>query len=327
MIRVLVVRSEHYQAQAFCAALRQNGLGVCAAVDPSEIEAAVADLRPDLLVVLLGLGIENSVVGSILERHAIPLVACCSPDLAGAAIAEGALWSTSVPSTPDEFAAFSKRLKVLAGVVMVRRRPRGTADNPTGADQVSRLSLVVVGASTGGPESLRQMLVAMPADFPLPVVVVQHISEGFLAPLVEWLDKLVPISCRIGHDGELLRPGQVVFAAEGSHWGVADGRLRRLDGPPENGLRPSVARLFASVLGQSQSIAAVLLSGMGTDGAQEMKRLREQGALTFVEDEASCAVFGMPGEAVRLGASAMVLKPPGIGRRLVLAAAGKVEAE
>ncbi len=180
---------------------------------------------------------------------------------------------------------------------------------------------VAVGASTGGPHALAEMLSAIPGDFLPPILVVQHIAAGFLEGMAQWLTQSTELKVKVAEDGESLLPGTVYLAPEGHHMGVSDMKVLLSDEPSEHGVKPSVSVLFRSL---KKSIgpctAGVLLSGMGTDGAQELKEMRDLGALTFAQDKESSVIWGMPGEAVRLSAACRILPPKAIGRALGLCA-------
>jgi two-component system chemotaxis response regulator CheB len=168
-----------------------------------------------------------------------------------------------------------------------------------------------MGASTGGPAAVSTILHALPRDFALPVLLVQHISEQFDTAMVEWLEAQSGVPVRNVVDGEPLPPpGQacVRMAPGNRHLVLRAGRLRLVDGPERHSCRPSVDELFESAA-DALGAAAIgcLLTGMGRDGAEGLAALRRAGAPTLVEDEASCVVFGMPREAIRLGAAQHVV--------------------
>lgn len=186
----------------------------------------------------------------------------------------------------------------------------------------SELHWVAIGASTGGPPAVRELLEALPTPCPVRVVIVQHIAAGFEEAMVEWLARDLGRDIRLADDGEEPRPGSVRFAPAGAHLRLsADGSLR-LDRrtPPRSGHRPSVDELFFSCARNlPQRSAGVLLSGMGSDGAAGLLALRRAGGLTVVQDAASSAIWGMPRAALDCGAADLALSPREIGRTLVRA--------
>lgn len=170
---------------------------------------------------------------------------------------------------------------------------------------------VVIGASTGGPGAVREILRGLPADFPLPILLVLHLSEPFEHALVEWLGQATPIPVRHAVEGELLPPAGrpvVVMARANRHLRLREGRLWLTDEPERYSCRPSVDVLFESVAQELGARAiGCLLTGMGLDGAKGLQALRKAGATTLAQDEASSVVFGMPREAIRLGAAQHVV--------------------
>jgi two-component system chemotaxis response regulator CheB len=224
-------------------------------------------------------------------------------------------------------------IKAMAGVKVVRRRwSRQDRPAPPQREHVSRTSLeqvrlFAIGASTGGPPALQAVFDRLPADLSVPVVVVQHISSGFVHGLARWLDGTTPLRVRVAESDEQLQPGTVYLAPDDRHLLVAaDGRVRLKDSPLVDGHRPSVTALFESVAQNYGSTAiGVLLSGMGGDGARGLRTLYDAGGLTIAQDEATCIIFGMPKEAIGLGAAEEVLPLAEIGPRLAVLAAMRKE--
>ncbi|RYG71427.1 response regulator [bacterium] len=178
--------------------------------------------------------------------------------------------------------------------------------------------LVVIGASTGGPQVLVNVLSGLPRNFSAPILCVQHISKGFLDELVVWLDRQCSLSVSIAVEGEIAKPGHVYFPHEDQHLEIdARGRLHLSSLPPRDGHRPSVTVTFESAAKSYGSGAvAVLMTGMGSDGAVGLRAVREAGGSTIAQSEASCVVFGMPKVAIEMGAAQFVLAPPDIVRKI-----------
>jgi two-component system, chemotaxis family, protein-glutamate methylesterase/glutaminase len=189
--------------------------------------------------------------------------------------------------------------------------------------------LIAIGASTGGPQVLLELLAALPPDFAVPMVVVQHIVPGFTNSLTTWLGSALALPVALAQDGQGLRSG-VCFAPSGQHLVARAGAggglgLHFEDDAPYRGHRPAVGKLFGSLaplVGRGKRVVAVLLTGMGDDGAAGLLALRQAGAVTVAQDEASCIIFGMPGAAVRLGAAQHVLPPARIAALLLRLADG-----
>jgi len=181
-----------------------------------------------------------------------------------------------------------------------------------------RPEVLLIGASTGGPQSIHHVLSGLPQRFPLPILIVQHMSSGFTAGFASWLGDVTKRSVRLAVDGDKPQAGGVLIAPEKLHmeW-RSDRRVHLLAGPTEHGVCPAVSRLFRSALATAGGqVAAVLLSGMGRDGAAELRLLREAGALTIAQDQATSAVHGMPGVAIGLGGAMQVLPDQEIGPAL-----------
>ncbi len=185
--------------------------------------------------------------------------------------------------------------------------------------------VVAMGASTGGPVTVHTILRLLPKDFPLPILLVQHMSPGFVDGFAKWLTQSSAVPVQIALNGELPIPGHAYVAPDGFQMGLTDdGRIALRQASAEDGFCPSVSHLFQSVAAVfGRKAIAVLLSGMGRDGAAEVKVLKEQGAVTIAQDKASSAVYGMPGEAVRLGAATYVLPPEKIAATLATLAHGR----
>ena len=172
--------------------------------------------------------------------------------------------------------------------------------------------MVAIGASTGGPKVLDELLSSLPADFRPAVVVVQHMADGFMPAMVESLRQRCALTIKVAKTGDRLQSGHVLFAPPSAHLTVlTGGRVRIEDSEPVRGFRPSVDVTFASLARNYGARAAgVLLTGMGTDGAAGLLAIRQAGGTTLVQDEDSCVVFGMPRAAIELGAAQHVLAPP-----------------
>jgi len=220
-----------------------------------------------------------------------------------------------------------RTVKLMAEVKVVKRwarQPRGATIPATPPAEIklerrpAEVQLVAIGASTGGPLALQTILSALPRGFSTPTLIVQHMTAGFIEGFVEWLGQTSSLPVRVASQGEDIMPGQCYVAPDGFQMKVrAGGKISLSKDDPENGLRPSVSCLFRSVAQvYGQNAVGVLLTGMGKDGAQEMKLMKEKGATTIAQDEESSVVHGMPGEAIGLGAASYVLSPDRIAAAL-----------
>ena len=184
--------------------------------------------------------------------------------------------------------------------------------------------LVAIGGSTGGPAAVVEILRSLPSGFPLPILLTIHIGEPFGTAFAEWLDGLSNLRVRYAQDGEPMPPVRqpvVLMAPPGRHLVLHDGRLRLTRDPERFSCRPSVDVLFESLARQAgPATVACLLTGMGRDGAAGLLALRHAGALTIAQDEASSVIFGMPREAIEMGAATRVLALDSIAPALVAAA-------
>jgi len=194
--------------------------------------------------------------------------------------------------------------------------PKYSADAVLPANGGSRMlrttdRIIAIGASTGGTEAIREVLMGLPADCPA-IVIAQHIPEAFSLPFTRRMDSLAAMSVVEPADGQQIKPGHVYIAPGGKHLLVErDGahyRCRINDGPPVNRHRPSVDVLFRSVAQNvGPNAVGVILTGMGDDGARGLKEMHDAGAPTLAQDEATSVVWGMPGAAVKLGGVGEVL--------------------
>jgi two-component system, chemotaxis family, protein-glutamate methylesterase/glutaminase len=291
--------------------------------------AALPRLQPDLVTMDIELpgmsGLEA--VEEIMSVRPLPILVLsghvnANTENAAAALAAGALEAFAKDDLdlrdPDgaAAAAFRRRAAVLSRARVIRH-PRGRLKRRSAATAGARTASVVgICASTGGPQVLASLLASLPAQYPIPVLVVQHISAGFTEGLAQWLDRTTRIPVHIAEDGAELERG-VWIAPEGAHLKLeASGKLA-LDRRTVRGHhRPSGDILFESMAAAAgDSAVAVVLTGMGRDGAAGAAAVRARGGLAIAQTEASSAVYGMPKEAAARGAD--LLSPEEIGNLLV----------
>ncbi len=258
--------------------------------------------HPLPVIVVSSLAADHSVALACLEAGAVDLVAKPGGPM-------------SVDATVDDLAA---KIVACARVDRSKLAPLKTAPAPALlARAVTTRHLIAVGASTGGTVALERLFRTFPADFP-PVVAVIHMPEGFTRTFAARLDTIVPMNVREAQHGERILPGTIYLAAGNRHMLVrtvgTDRVLHLSSGPRVFNQRPSVDVLFQSVaecLGRN--VTGILLTGMGKDGAAGLKAIRDAGGTTAAQDEATCVVFGMPKEAIALGAAQAVLPLDSIG--------------
>jgi two-component system, chemotaxis family, protein-glutamate methylesterase/glutaminase len=318
--------------------------------------ALVHDLRPDIVLMDVDMpqmdGLEAT--ERIMSESATPILIVTSSAVYDArgmpfsAIESGALDVFPKPSITDNRSwqnvgdRLRRTVRTLSRVKVVSRR-RKRQDNqspaparhgvlespvqpaPTGHGTRVRLGsgnfprLVAIGTSTGGPLVIRQILENLDAEFQVPMVLVQHIGDEFVHGLVEWLDRNAPVRVVLAGNKQQIEPGTMAVAPGGIHIRVDDAlRIRYFDGPMVHHCKPSVDVMFHSVAKNiGQQSLAVLLTGMGRDGAEGLRAVRACGGTTIAQDQATSVVFGMPGAAVELGAAQHVLSPAGISEVLL----------
>ncbi len=328
-VRVLVVDdSELFRELLAGVVSADRGFELAAvAKDGAEAAQLTRKHRPDVITMDLNMPEADGFAGiaRIMAETPTPiLVLAASPTQAAGfkALSLGALDILEKPHPETDLAEYGRtlraRLRLLAGVKVIRH-PRGLRENkPIAPPSAEPPELVVMGASLGGPRALATILKRLPRSFPLPVAVVQHIADGFTEGLAGWLDMETSLEVSEAVEGEPLRPGRVLLAPSGRHLVVSRGRAHLTDDPPVGTFRPSVTPLFASAArSYGRRACGVLLTGMGRDGAEGLRAIKQRGGTTLVQDEASSAVFGMPRAAIELGAADRVLALDDIPRVLL----------
>ncbi len=340
-VRVVVVAATALRRARLLATLESHGHVVPAtAADADAALRAVADLDPDVLVLdlpLLGGGLD--VVERVMADSPLPVLlvgpAAVDAQEGLAAGAADALPDPRPGRPEDDGAALAARVAVLRRVPVIthpRRRlhPAGHA-SPGTAEPTGRLPLVVVGASTGGPAALGELLSGLPPDLSAAVVVVQHLADGFVGGLASVLDSTCALRVSTAVCGQRLRPGEVVLAPDGANLLLDHGPIVALRAPKPGQLHvPGIDVTFTSAAELCGARAVgVLLTGMGRDGAAGLRTLRDAGAVTLAQDEGSSAVWGMPAAAVALDAVGSLLPLDRIAAAVVAAvgALGSSEAE
>ena len=301
------------------------------AADGDEAVEAMERLEPDVVTMDIHMPRMNGLIATrrIMETHPVPIVVV-SGDLDAEEVAStfSALEAGAVTALPRPQGAghpdhgrqadsFVRTVKLMAEVKVVKRWPRRekaalSPPPPRQAMVPSHPRAVAIGASTGGPMVLQTILAGLRRDFPAPVLIVQHMATGFIKGFAEWLNLTSALPVHLAGNGQRLLPGHAYIAPDDCHMTVTeDGTAIELKStPPENGLRPSVSVLFRSVTQAfGPRAVGILLTGMGSDGAGELKRLREAGAITIVQDRESSVIHGMPGEALKLQAATYTLPP------------------
>lgn len=223
-----------------------------------------------------------------------------------------------------------RTLRLMSEIKVVRRLKRRPARSALAGGgyaeaQAHAFRVVAIGASTGGPSALKTILSELRKDFPVPVLVVQHIAPGFVDGFVTWLRDSAAMSVELARHGEPLAPGRIYVAPDGAHLGVDRDERIALIVPPSKSvgaLCPSAGYLFESMVRvYGPQAVGVLLTGMGRDGADGLLAMKRAGAITIAQDKESSVIHGMPGEAIALGAADFVLPPTRIAELLTTFAA------
>lgn len=330
MIKVLIVddslSAQNILRHIFSQDPEIHIVGMC--TNGEEAIEVINRTKPDVVNLDIHMPIMDglSLTRYLMEKNPLPIVLCSisfEPKDVGKAfqcLEAGALAALEKPVDimAPNFKQLAQKLvstvKLVAGLKVVRRfrRLAKIVEAPPEKLPSSKVKLVVIGASTGGPPVLYEILENLSENVVAPILIVQHIASGFLPGLVDWLQKATHRKIQLAEEGVLIQPQNVYLAPDDRHLEVTkEWRLKLSKAPLVNSVRPSVSHLFDSV-GQTfrgKDVVAVLLTGMGRDGAKELKILKEKGALTFVQSRETCVVFGMPGEAVKIGAACLELSP------------------
>lgn len=302
--------------------------------DGAEAVACAKRDRPDVVLMDLVMPVMDGVAATreIMRVAPCPILVVTATVSGNAALVyealgAGALDAVTTPTfgangALDGSAELLRRVRLVVRA-QSPRQPAASAAVPA-APAPRRASpacpLVAIGASTGGPRAIADVLAALPRPLPFAVVIVQHVSSAFVAGLAEWLASESRRDVRLARSGGRPVAGDIVIAGEDRHLVVAaDGALAYADEPRHSVHRPAVDELFASLARNAAPGVAVLLTGMGRDGAEGLARLRAAGWHTIAQDEATSVVWGMPGAAHRLGAAVETLPVGAIGAAIAAA--------
>ncbi|HVN86031.1 MAG TPA: chemotaxis-specific protein-glutamate methyltransferase CheB [Candidatus Binatia bacterium] len=346
-VRVLVADDSGLMRRTITRILEAEGdmQVIATARDGAEAIELAERLRPNVVTMDVNMPRLDGLraVEVIMGRHPLPVVIISSYTKRGGkaaaqALGYGAIEIVEKPSqvgiTLDlELQAHEIRSKVRAAarVRVVRSASFGmtrstlppprvrTAASRVAARPTNGFPIVAIGASTGGPAALGEMLPLLPEGFRASVMIVQHMPPGYTADLAQCLDQKSAIRVVEGRHGDPVVPGVAYIAPGGLHMEWEQDRIKLHEGPRQNMHRPSVDILFDSLVSVPQRVQCVLLSGMGDDGVEGMKRLRAGGAATIAQDEASSVVWGMPGAAMKSGCAVLQFPPARLAEYLCAA--------
>ena len=349
-IRVLVVDDSAFMRKMVSEIVaRDPALCVIGqARDGADALAKLAALQPDVVTLDVEMPVLDGygTLAQIMQRRPTPVLMLSSLTQAGAdatlrCLEMGAVDVVGKPSGSISLdiekvaAELLAKIKAAAGASVARTvapppgkiavpppdknpslRPLAAAPTSGGEFRAGReqIKALVIGASTGGPRALQTLIPALPADLGLPIVIVQHMPPGFTASLARRLEQTSPFTAKEAEEGDRLRPGQILVAPGGFHLQFDAGGVARLTTePPVHGVRPSVDITFASLSRlYGAHLLAVLLTGMGRDGARGLKLIQDGGGRTLAEDETTCVVYGMPKAAAELGGVGSLLPLPAL---------------
>jgi two-component system, chemotaxis family, protein-glutamate methylesterase/glutaminase len=351
-IRVLVVDDSSVQRQMLVALISADTeLEVVGTAESGEHAISQASaLMPDVITMDLRMAGMDGLSASqiITARFPIPILlvtASVSRDdqrLVARAFSAGILAIVAKPSlhATENHDEFRRMVKGVSRVKLVRRRtpavPAAKTPRPPPVPvvlpveqrrkprqslavmpaHVKRLEIIGIASSTGGPQVLETILTRLPEDFPIPVLVVQHIASGFASSLADWLRPLCQVPVRLVEPGQPVGTG--VWIADRKHLTVRDGKFGVSLEPPVGGHCPSGTVLFQSLAAEFGPAAlGVILTGMGADGAAGLQALHEAGGVTIAQNEESSVIHGMPGAAISLGAADFTLPPLEITRAIL----------
>lgn len=295
------------------------------------------ELRPDVIVMGIQLHRLDGLQATkeIMAEMPIPVVLVTHPsdahmtELSPLALRAGAVALAPAPlqknrsADQTEITRFLSTIRAMSQVKVVRRwRDRQDPNEPLVGRAVSRSTLpriVGLAASTGGPAAIQSILTRLPGGFQAPILIVQHMSTGFVNSVAAWLDAAVQLRVKVAEDGEPLRPATAYFAPDGYQLGLASrSRILVANEPPIGGFRPSGTYLFASIARVfGRESLAVILTGMGEDGIAGLRAVRQAGGTVIAQDEASSIVFGMPKAAIDAGLANSVLPLDRIAQEII----------
>lgn len=299
--------------------------------------ASIQQLRPDVATVALKLPQQDGlrVIAQVMAHAPTPIVVVSGVTREAAALTMQALelgaidFAAKFTHDHREHSALQaeivSKVRVAAKIKAIRRleptsrhstTPRAAKiELPTPG--IRMLNVVVIGASTGGPIAVRELLGALPANFPAAVIVVQHMPEMFTNIFASQINQQIPLHVKEAATGDTLQPGRVLIAPGDWHLLLEGKTVRLVQGPKIRGFRPSVDVTMQSVAQQiGLNLAGVILTGMGSDGSIGLASIRARGGRTFAQDALSSVVNGMPQAAIDRGVVEVVDTPQGLARRL-----------
>lgn len=343
MIRVLVVDDSGFFRRRIVEILEADSRlkVVGTAGDGREAVQKVMELKPDVVTMDIEMPVMDGItaVRRIMKLQPTPVLMFSSLTYDGAKATLDALEAGALDFLPKRFDDISQDKEEAKRVLRTRVRMIGARRQPSPvttsavpppphpaparrpAGRRADYRLVAIGSSTGGPVALQQVLTALPEDFPLPILLVQHMPASFTPAFAQRLDGQCRIHVKEAEDGEILQKGTAYLAPGGRQIGLLERagqvRIRVYDGDPALHYRPSVDLAFASaaeVFGGK--VLSVVMTGMGADGREGARALKKGGATVWAQDESSCVIYGMPAAVVEANLADHILSLADIGREI-----------
>lgn len=289
------------------------------------------ELKPDIITMDIEMPVMDGLeaIENIMAADAVPILVVTTrsdAQTAYAAISKGALDLVVKPEVSiDAAREFIHKVKLLSGVKVIRhigRKYRAVERKPVINNDFkwdAPDSIIAIASSTGGPEAISIILPDLPAKLPCPVVIAQHISDGFVSGMVEWLEKITKLNVKVGIEGEALEAGTVYVSPSEKHMEVNSARrVSLVERKPKDIYRPSCDMLLSSVarVYGPRSIG-IILTGMGSDGAAGMKKIKEAKGITIAQDQKTSVVFGMPKVAIDSGCIQKILSVDEISSEII----------
>ena len=348
LINTLIVDDSHLARDILRDFLEADGSFniIGEAGDGEEGVQKILSLNPDLVTLDIEMPKMNGfeVIEKVMKQTSVPIVVITSQDTAKTAYEatlKGALefypkdlFTSSLP--PQKRKEIYETLKRISGIKKIATQifdnnafqdeakspvPENTAMFPENKNnQVEKrdINAVVVASSTGGPKALSRFFSLFPADFPVPIAVVQHNSSGFDESFAQWLDTYTPLRVKIAEEGESLKAGTIYIAHTDKHLMMKNLTAHYNDDEPENNQKPAADVLFRTAAESlNESVVSVVLTGMGSDGAEGTRKIHERGGVTLAQDEETSLIYGMPRAAAETGCVDMVLPLDGIPPELI----------
>ncbi len=341
-VKVLIVDDSQVTRNLFIGILEKDPRFelVGLAINGKQAIEYAEEFKPDVISMDIEMPVMDGIRATqhIMQHHPVPILIVSNlyrptrAELAMEVLEAGALSIIPKPQGPGHprfehnVRQYVQMLKSLSEVKVIRRRPRPArpgaaaytppAIAPAGKNEEKQIKAtdykaLLIGASAGGPDAIKTILSRLPENFPLPILLIQHLDPHFAEAYRAWVQSFAALEVKFATTDQVLLPGNVYMPPGDIHLVLASEDMATLSSEPAViGHRPSISRLFQSARDVNcEKVIAVLLSGMGADGALEMKLLRECGALTIAQEEESCLVFGMPKEAIKYGGASKVLTP------------------